>query len=87
MSWRHHDTIARTSARIEFQEALIRFSKLSFPVAHEKFLSLQYEDYMYKFIVDAHAAARSGGEKNPISRVTFNILFNIICVYRSRYIL
>ena len=58
MSWRHHSAIAHTSTRIEFHEALIRFSKLGFPVAHQKFLSLQYEDY--KFLVDARAAARSG---------------------------
>ena len=43
--------VACTSTRIEdvicFQEALIRFSKLSFPVAHGEFLRLQYEDHMY----------------------------------------
>ena len=37
MSWRHHDRIARASTRIEFQEALIRFSKLGFSVAHGSF--------------------------------------------------
>ena len=31
MSWRHRDAIAFASTRIEFQEALIRFSKLGFP--------------------------------------------------------
>jgi hypothetical protein len=42
--------VARASTRIEdvicFQEALIRFSKLDFPVAHGEFLRLQYEDYI-----------------------------------------
>ena len=60
ISWRHHDAITRASTRIEFQEALIRFSKLGFPVAHGEFLRLQYEDYINKFIVDAPAAALSG---------------------------
>ena len=77
MSWRHHAAIARTSITIGFQEAFIRFSKLGFPVAHGKF-GLQYEDYIYKFIVDARTAARSRGKKfSTISRVTFNTLFNI----------
>ena len=78
MGWRHHDAIARASTRIEFQEALIRFSKLGFPVAHGMFLSLQYEDYMYiHIIVDARAGARSKKKKtfSTISRVTFKILF------------
>ena len=39
-SWRYCVRINR----IEFQEALIRFSKLGFPVAYGKFLS--YEDYI-----------------------------------------
>ena len=64
MSWRHRDAIARSSTKIEFQKALIRFSKLGFPVAHGKFPSLQYKDYIYKLIVDARAAARS--EKKDI---------------------
>ena len=34
MSWRHHDAFARAPTRTEFQKALIRFSKLGFPVAH-----------------------------------------------------
>ena len=42
--------VSRASTRIEgvisFQEALIRFSKLRFPVAHGEFLRLQYEDYI-----------------------------------------
>ena len=42
--------VARASTIIEdvicFQEALIRFPKLGFPVAHEEFLRLQYEDYI-----------------------------------------
>ena len=43
---------------------------------------------IYKFIVDVGAAARLGKKKfSTISRVTFNTLFNIICVRRSRYIL
>jgi hypothetical protein len=46
MGWRHHDAIARASTRIEFQEALIRFSKLGFTVAHGRFLSLEYKDYL-----------------------------------------
>ena len=46
MGWRHNDAIARASTRIEFQEALIRFFKLDFSVAHGEFLSLQYEDYI-----------------------------------------
>ena len=68
MSWRHHDAIPRGSTRIEFQEALIRFAKLGFPVAHGKFLSLQYEDYIYKFIVDARAADRSK-KKNILNTI------------------
>ena len=72
MSWHHHDAVVRASTRIEFQEALIRFSKLGFPVAHGKFLSVQYE-IVYKFIVDACAATRSGEKKiSTISRITFN---------------
>ena len=89
MGWRHHGAIARASTRIEFQEALIRFSKLGFPVAHGRFLSLEYE-IIYKFILDARAAARSGKGKtlSTTLRVTFNtLLFNIIRVCRSRYVL
>ena len=59
MGWRHHNAIARASTTIEFQKALIRFSKLGFPVAHGRFLRLKYEDYN-KFIVDARAVASSG---------------------------
>ena len=58
MSWRHHDAIARASTRIGFQEALIRFSKLGFPVAYGKFWAYNTK-IIYKFIVDARAAARS----------------------------
>ena len=47
MSWRNHDAIARASTRIGFQEPLIRFSKLGFPVAHGMFLNVQYKDYQY----------------------------------------
>ena len=43
---RKKKSIARASTRIEFQEAMIRFSKLGFPVAHGEFLRLQYEDYI-----------------------------------------
>ena len=67
----HHDAIARASARIEFQEALIRFSKLCFPVAHGKFLSLQYTKIIYKFIADARAAARSG-KKHILKNIKSN---------------
>jgi hypothetical protein len=42
----------------------MRFFDLGFPVAHRKFMSLQYEDYIYKFIVDACAAPRSGKKKH-----------------------
>ena len=44
VSWRHHDAAVRASTRIEFQEALIRFSKLGFPVAH-----IQYVIFQNKF--------------------------------------
>ena len=45
MGLRHHDAIVRPSTRIEFQEALIRLSKLGFPVALVEFLRLHYEYY------------------------------------------
>ena len=51
MSWCYHDAIARASTRIELQEAMIRFSKLGFPVAHGKFLGVQYEDYIYIYFL------------------------------------
>ena len=59
---------------------MIIFSKLGFPVAHGRFLSPQYEDYIYKFIVDARAAARSEKKKtfSTISRV---ILINYFLYY------
>ena len=42
--------VVRASNRIKdlicFQEALIRFSKLGFPVAHGEFLRLKFEDYI-----------------------------------------
>ena len=62
MSWRHHDAIAHASTKIEFQEALIRFSKLGFPVTHGKFLGLQYEDYVQ--IPSSCGRSCSFGEKN-----------------------
>ena len=46
MSLCHQGAIARESTRIGFQEALIRFSKFGFPIAHGMFLSLQYKDYI-----------------------------------------
>ena len=60
MSWRYHDAIARAYTRIEFQEAFIRSSKLGFSVAHGNFVFAYNTKIMYKFIVDARAAARSG---------------------------
>ena len=83
MSWRHHDAIARASTRIEFQEDIPQawFSSSPWKVSEPYNTKI-----IYKFIVDARAAARS--EKNlKISIVAFNTLFNIIRVCRSRYVL
>ena len=67
MFWRHHRAIARASTRIEFQEALIRFSMLGFPVAYGKFLSLQYEDYIY--LISAQLQVR---KKNILNNIESN---------------
>ena len=87
MTWRQCNArcVRVKSARIGdsyMRELLVFFFFLSllfsirFTVAvtleYGKFLSLQYEDYIYKFLVDARASARSRERKNILNNIKRN---------------
>ena len=67
--------VAGESTRIEdvicFQEPLIRSSKLGFPEHMESFWAYNTK-IIYKFIVDARAAARSRKKENILNNIKSN---------------